>query len=167
MNRKTGLGLLASFLILGMQASLSPAKEFPEKPITAIIAFAPGGAPDLLFRPMAELAKKHLGVPVVIVNKPGGGGIPGTAEVARAKPDGYTILMNFGGGEQLISPHLEKVPFDTLKDFDPVILIGYYPSALFVQEESPWKTLKISSKRRKRDPVTCAIPIRVPYRQTT
>src|SRR5512137_2595285 len=85
------------------------AGEFPERPITAVIAFAPGGAPDILFRPMAELAKKHLGVPVAIVNKPGGGGITGSAEVARAKPDGYTVLMNFGGGEILVSPHLEKV----------------------------------------------------------
>jgi len=137
---------------LWAQSAFLLAKEYPEKPITAIIPFAPGGAPDLLFRPLADLAKKHLGVPVVILNKPAGGGVAGSAEVAKAKPDGYTILMNFGGGEHLVSPHLEKVPFHTLKDFAPIIMISYYPSALFVREDSPWKTLEDFIKAAKKSP---------------
>jgi len=126
--------------------------DYPEKPVNAIIGYAAGGAPDLFFRPLADLAQKHLGVPVVILNKPGGGGISATQEVAKAKPDGYTILMNFGGGEHLLYPHLEKVPFDTLKDFEPVIMLSYYPSGLFVREDSPWKTLEEFTDYAKKNP---------------
>lgn len=126
--------------------------DYPEKPVNAIIPFAAGGAPDLLFRPLSEVAQKHLGVPIVILNKPAGGGIAGTQEVARAKPDGYTILMNFGGGEHLVSPHLEKVPFDTLNDFEPVIMLSYYPSGLFVKADSPWKTLEELIEHAKKNP---------------
>jgi tripartite-type tricarboxylate transporter receptor subunit TctC len=151
--RRSFLGvLLACGMLLASQVALAAAREFPERPITAVIAFAPGGAPDILFRPLAELAKKHLGVPVVIVNKPGGGGIPGTNEVAKAKPDGYTVLMNFGGGEVLASPHLEKVPFDPIADFDPVIMIGHYPTAFFVREDAPWKTLEEFVQAAKKSP---------------
>ncbi|MFB3819197.1 MAG: tripartite tricarboxylate transporter substrate binding protein [Candidatus Methylomirabilales bacterium] len=146
------LVLALGLLVLAGSTLPAWAREFPERPITAIIAFAPGGAPDILFRPLAELARKHLGVPVVITNKPGGGGIPGTAEVARAKPDGYTILMNFGGGEVLASPHLEKVPFDPVKDFEPVIMIGQYPTAFFVREDSPWKTLEDFIQAARKSP---------------
>ena len=146
------LCIALGILLLSGVPGVVRAGEFPERPITAVIAFAPGGAPDLLFRPMAELAKKHLGVPVVIVNKPGGGGLTGTAEVARAKPDGYTVLMNFGGGEIVVSPHLEKVPFDPMKDFEPIIMIGHYPSALLVREDSPWKTLEEFIQAAKKSP---------------
>jgi tripartite-type tricarboxylate transporter receptor subunit TctC len=128
--------------------------DYPEKPVNAIIPFAAGGAPDLLFRPLSEVAQKHLGVPIVILNKPAGGGIAGTQEVARAKPDGYTILMNFGGGEHLVSPYLEKVPFDTLKDFEAVVMISYYPSGLFVKADSPWKTLEEFTEYAKKNPGT-------------
>jgi len=133
--------LAGCFLGAGLSWA-SSAKDFPEKPVNAIIPFAPGGAPDLLFRPLSDLAKKHLGTPIVVLNKPGAGGVTGTVEVAKAKPDGYTILMNFGGGEHLIYPYLEKVPYDTFADFEPVILLSYYPSGLFVREEAPWKSLE-------------------------
>jgi len=126
--------------------------DYPEKPVSAIIPFAAGGAPDLLFRPLSEIAQKHLGAPIVILNKPAGGGMAGSQEVARAKPDGYTILMNFGGGEHLVSPHLEKVPFDTLKDFEPVIMLSYYPSGLFVKADSPLKTLEEFIEHAKKNP---------------
>lgn len=130
------------------------AEKFPEKPVNAIIGYAAGGAPDLVFRPLAEIAQKHLGGPIVIVNKPGGGGISGTLEVVKAKPDGYTLLLNFGGGEHLLFPHLEKVPFDTLTDFEPIMMISYYPSGLFVKADSPWKTLEDFTAEAKKKPGT-------------
>jgi len=144
--------LISGIILCGGTSLPSAAPEYPEKPINAIIPFVAGGAPDLLFRPLSEIAQKHLGVPLVIFNKPAGGGMAGTQEVARAKPDGYTILMNFGGGEHLVSPHLEKVPFDTLKDFEPVIILSYYPSGLFVKEDSPWKNLEEIIEYAKKNP---------------
>ena len=146
MRLKNGKRRLVLFILTGVillvTSAVQGAEKFPEKPVNAVIGYAAGGAPDLVFRPLAEIAKKHLGGPIAIVNKPGGGGISGTLEVLKAKPDGYTLLLNFGGGEHLLFPHLEKVPFDTLTDFEPIIMISYYPSGLFVKADSPWKTLE-------------------------
>jgi len=153
--RSKTVGVIIFILGLTLGGDISAplaAPYYPERPINAIVPFAAGGAPDLLFRPLSEIAQKQLGVPIVIQNKPAGGGMAGSQEVARAKPDGYTILMNFGGGEHLVSPYLEKVPFDTLKDFEAVVMISYYPSGLFVKADSPWKTLEEFTEYAKKNP---------------
>jgi len=142
--------LISALFLWAVQPTATAA--YPERPINAIMPYAPGGAPELIFRPLLESARKYLGVPVVILNKPAGGGIAGTQEVAQAKPDGYTLLLNFGGGEQLVSPHLQKVPFDTLRDFEPIIMLSYFPSGLFVREDSPWKTIEQFIEEAKKKP---------------
>jgi tripartite-type tricarboxylate transporter receptor subunit TctC len=125
---------------------------YPEKPIQAIMPFAPGGAPEMVFRPLLEILKKKLGQPVLIINKPGAGGLAGSGEVARAKPDGYTLLLNFGSGEHLVEPHLSDIPFKTLTDFMPVVMISYFPSGLFVRANAPWKTLEEFIEHAKKNP---------------
>ena len=144
--------LLFVFTLGGGGTLVFGAEKYPEKPVNAIIGYAAGGAPDLVFRPLAEIAQKYLGAPIVILNKAGGGGVSGSLEVAKARPDGYTLLLNFGGGEHLLFPHLEKPPFDTLADFDPVIMLSYYPSGLFVKADSPWKTLEEFTEYAKKKP---------------
>ena len=108
----------------------------------------------MIFRPLLDIVGKKLGQPVVILNKPGAGGMAGSGEAARAKPDGYTLLLNFGSGEHLVEPHLSNPPFKTLTDFMPVVMISYFPSGLFVRADAPWNTLEEFITYAKKNPGT-------------
>lgn len=153
MNTKSAAFTLifsAILVVMGSQAQAG----YPDKPINAIMPFAPGGAPEMIYRPLFEIARQKLGQPLVIINKPGGGGVAGSAEVARAKPDGYTLLLNFGSGEHLVDPHLADVPFNTLTDFSPVVMISRFPTGVFVRANSPWKTLEDFIEHARKNPGT-------------
>lgn len=125
-NRRTSLtwlsGLAFSMCMAGMvlTAPAALAQSFPNKPIRLVCPFTPGGAVDIASRAIAQELSKSLGQPVTVDNKPGAGGNIGGAEVARAAPDGYTILMTTSG-IQAINPALyAKMPFDPSKDLVPV-----------------------------------------------
>lgn len=153
MNTRIQSTLLAAVVAaLLLTAGWPASAAYPDKPINAIMPFAPGGAPEMIYRPLFEIAKLKLGQPLVIINKPGGGGVAGSAEVARAKADGYTLLLNFGSGEHLVDPHLTEVPFNTLTDFAPVVMIGHFPTGLFVRADSPWKTIDDFIDHAKKNP---------------
>ena len=97
---------------------------YPNKPIRLVVPFTPGGVTDTSGRVIAEFLGKRLGQQVVVENKPGASGNIGTAQVASAAPDGYTLVLGFDG-TMVINPHVfAKVPFDTTKDFTPVGKIG-------------------------------------------
>jgi len=87
------------------------------------------------------VAPKYFPQPVVVVNKGGGGGIPGRVEVVRAKPDGYTLLFGWGSGEDLVVPHQRKLPYDLFTDFETVCRLSIHSIALAVPAASPYKTL--------------------------
>jgi tripartite-type tricarboxylate transporter receptor subunit TctC len=113
--------LLCSLL---MAASSSWAQDWPAKPIRIIVPFAPGGVADNSARVIAEPLAQRLGQQVVVENRPGASGNIGSAAVAQAAPDGYTLLLGFDG-TMVINPHVfPKIPFDTLKDFAPVTKLG-------------------------------------------
>jgi len=98
---------------------------FPEKRIKIIVPFAPGGGADIVARLLADFMSKDVGKPVIIENKPGAGTIVGTAEVARATPDGYTLLM--ATPPFIVNPSIyASLPFDAFKDFAPVALVARY-----------------------------------------
>lgn len=113
--------------------------EFPKKPVTLICPWPPGGSIDTLFRVYAESAKKYLGQPVIVENKPGGAGTVGPAAMAAAgKPDGYTVA-------QISIPvfryqHMMKVDYDALKDFTYIIGLSAYTFGVVVKADAPWKT---------------------------
>lgn len=138
--------LISRALAIGISALLpallsAQAQEpFPSKPITLIVGYAPGGTSDLSMRYLAEAASKRLGQPVVVVNKEGGGGVVGLAELKNAKPDGYTI--GFLATGPIISAHMRKLPFDATKDFTPIIQTSGAIYGLVVQAESEFKTMK-------------------------
>jgi tripartite-type tricarboxylate transporter receptor subunit TctC len=119
-----GLLLLASFL--------AQAQPWPSRPIKYIVPFAPGGTTDILGRMVATGLSSSLGQPVVVENKPGQAGSIGSAEIARAAPDGYTV----GGGT--ISSHAinvslySRLPYDPLKDFAPITMLATLPNMLIV-----------------------------------
>ena len=125
------------------------AADFPEKEVSIIIPWAPGGATDLVFRAVAATTAKHLGQAVVIVNRAGGGGAVGYTEGAQAKPDGYTLTAAVT--PLTILPHQVKTAF-TYKSFDPVINIVSDPSMFLVRAEAPWKTMKEFLDQARKNP---------------
>lgn len=117
------------------------AASYPDKPIRLIVAYSPGGATDIVARMIGAKLQDRLGQPIVVDNKPGGGSNIGTAEAARAKPDGYTLLL--GTIAQAINPAVySTIPYDTLKDFEFITQTMTSPSILVVNNDVPAKTVK-------------------------
>ncbi len=131
------------FVLLALALSLGSVPAvlagYPERPVTLIVPFAAGSAPDTMARGLAEAAKRHLAKPVVVVNRPGGAGTIGMAEVVHARPDGYTLGL---GAVAIftVQPHLTALPYRTPDDYVPVMKLFNLPVLLFVRSEAPWKT---------------------------
>ena len=126
---------------LGMVATLAGAAGFPERPIRLIVGFPPGGGADFVARQVAQSLGPALGTTVVVENKPGANGTIAAAEVARAPADGYTLLLGVTAS-QSISPVLTtKLPYDALRDFTPITMVGYTPLVLVVNPRMPVQTV--------------------------
>jgi tripartite-type tricarboxylate transporter receptor subunit TctC len=125
----------------GLIAAVAHA-QFPDRPVTMIVPFPPGGVADTVARPMAEALSRELGQSVVIENKPGAGGGIGMAQVAKAKPDGYTILMALSSYSVL--PEADRVmgrtPAYQLADLKPIARVTADPTVLAVRADAPWQT---------------------------
>ena len=106
------------------------AQPYPVKPVRMVIPYAAGGPTDFSARPIAQKLSQLLGQPVVADNRPGAGAITGSELVARAAPDGYTLLFGTGGGTFLAPLMLPKVPYDALRDFAPVSMAVVSPQVL-------------------------------------
>ena len=105
---------------------------YPERPISWIVPFPPGGAMDVIARTLGETMSKELGQSIVVENKPGAGGNIGAAQVANAKPDGYTIMIVANG--MAVNPSLYKqLTYDPIKDFTPISLLAAVPNILVTQ----------------------------------
>jgi tripartite-type tricarboxylate transporter receptor subunit TctC len=117
---------------------------YPSKPITMIVPFPPGGVADIVGRPLAVTMEKSLKQSVVVVNRTGAGGAIGMAAVAKAPPDGYTILMGLSSISVFpVSDRVNgKTPAYELKDFAPIALVTADPTVLVVRTDSPYKTVK-------------------------
>ena len=137
-GRRTLLaGCCAAAVLTPLGANSAPG--YPTRPITLIVPWPAGGSTDRHMRTLAELAGKQLGQPVIIENKPGGGGTVGPGTMAlTAKPDGYTIAQ-FPLG-MLRIPHMQKTQWDPLKDFSFIIGLSGYTFGFTVRADSPYKT---------------------------
>jgi tripartite-type tricarboxylate transporter receptor subunit TctC len=147
---------MAALAVLAL-ATTAGAAEYPEKPVQMIVPYAAGGSTDVLARAVAQVAPKYFSQPLVVVNKPGGGAIPGRLEVTKAKPDGYTILFGYGSGEDLVVPHQRQIPFNPLTDFEPVSRVSIHSIVLAVPASSPYKTLADLVKAGKGKELTAAV----------
>jgi tripartite-type tricarboxylate transporter receptor subunit TctC len=124
----------------------------PTHPVKIVVPFAPGGQPDIVSRALAEPLSKALGQPVIVENRPGAGGNIAAEAVARAAPDGHTLLMGTNG-PLAVSPALEaNLPYDPLKDLAPITLVGTSPNLVVVQSASGIGTLGALVARAKREP---------------
>ena len=138
---KLALAACVAALTLGTPAWGQDA--YPAKPIALVVPFPPGGVADIVARPVADAMGRYLGVPVVIENKAGAGGGIGMGFVAKARPDGYTLLLALSSIS--ILPEADKItgraPMYQLNQFVPIARVTADPTVLAVRAESPWKTL--------------------------
>jgi tripartite-type tricarboxylate transporter receptor subunit TctC len=126
-------------VLLVMAASFANAQGFPNKPLRIVTGFAPGGSADISARIMAQKMSEGFGQPVVVENRTGAGAMIAHEFVAKAPPDGYTLLLMAGGFP--VQPALmKKLPYDALRDFAMISMITRYPFVLIVNADSPYKT---------------------------
>lgn len=149
------LALLA-VLALGLSALPARAQGWPERAVTLIVPFAPGGAADGIARIVAEGMARRLGQPVVVENVGGVGGTLGTARVKNAAPDGYTIGLGHVGTHAAAVALYRRLPYDPKSDFTPISYIASSPLVLDVRKDFPAKTLQefIAVARRDGDKIT-------------
>jgi tripartite-type tricarboxylate transporter receptor subunit TctC len=134
------LAALVTTLSLLLPASMAAAQDFPNRTIRLIVPFPPGGPNDIIARVIGQRMSELLKQPVLIDNRGGQGGAFGTDAVAKAQPDGYTIAIS-SAGALAISPSMEKVGYDTLKDLQPITLIATVPEMLVVATNVPAKNM--------------------------
>lgn len=131
----------AAVLICGSVGAAAWAQQYPVKPIRMIVPVPPGGSSDILARLIGTKIAEAWGQQVVVDNRPGANGNIGAELVARAAPDGYTLMMT-DLGNLSISPSLYPLPFDVIRDFSPVTIVSYSPHLLLVHPSVPAKSVK-------------------------
>ncbi len=137
-----GLAALAITLATTLPAHAQGADAYPSKPIRIIVGYSPGGANDILARLVGEKMAQTFGQQVVVENRPSTAAIIGTDAVAKAAPDGYTLLMG-ASGPIVFNPALySKLPYSPTRDLTPVSMIGSFPLILVVQGSGPHRTVK-------------------------
>src|SRR6187401_2800061 len=133
--------LLATAAVLGIGFSPAQAQTYPNRAITLVIPFTPGGSTTIVGRGVADKMSELLGEKIVVDNRPGAGGTVGTRAVAKSDPDGYTLLLGYTG-TLAIGPSLYKnAGYDPRKDFAPIGLIGNAPNSLVVHPSFPARTV--------------------------
>src|SRR5262245_366019 len=154
MRRAVGaalLGIAASVLSLS-GASAQSADKYPERPIKIIVPFAPGGSTDILARVLGQKMLENWGQQVIVETRPGAATVIGTSAAAQAAPDGYTVLITVSN--LATNPALQpSVPYDALKDFEPVSLLGHAPLVPYVHPKFPPKNIKELVAYGKTNPV--------------
>ena len=138
MKCTTRIAVLA--LALGAAAGAG-AQTYPSQPIRMIVPFTAGGTTDILARTIGQKLAEAWRQPVIVENKPGAGGNIGADAVAKAKPDGYTILMGTIGTQSINASLYAKMPYDAAKDFAPVTLVAMVPNVLVVNPGVPAKSV--------------------------
>jgi len=139
-RRTPSLRWLAALVIAWVAGTALAQGTYPSKAIKIIAPVQPGGGVDLVARTIGERLQKALGQPVVIENQSGGGGIVGSQATARAAPDGYTLMVGYVGTHGT-NPAVRRLPYDAIKDFTPIAMVGGTPNVLVVPPSLPVKTL--------------------------
>src|SRR5947207_13376869 len=152
MKKIIGLALVA----LATTAQQASAQDYPNKPVHVIISFTPGSSTDIVGRIVIQKLSEMWGQPVVPENRAGAGGSIGSAAVAKAAPDGYTLLIN--SNAHSVNPAIyAKLPYDTVKDFTETAPLASQPNVFVVAADSPYKTLQYFVSAAKAKPGTLNI----------
>ncbi|BEP37610.1 tripartite tricarboxylate transporter substrate binding protein [Variovorax sp. V59] len=148
LNAGLGLGLAG----LAPLAARAADDKYPSRPITLVVPFPPGGSVDIMARQYSEPLSSALGVPIVVENRAGAGGSVASQMVARAKPDGYTLVVS-SQSSHLANPLTQpKVGYDPIKDFENIAILGRQPNALVVHSSLPIKSFKEFIDYAKKNP---------------
>ncbi len=143
------LSVVFSLVAVLSAAVPSAASDYPAQPVTVIVAFTPGGTTDMLTRMVSTRLTEKLGKTFVVENKPGAGGNIGTEYVVKAKPDGYTLMVN-SVGPIAVNPTLYKnLPYNPITDLDPVVQLADVPNVLVVPAQAKTPTLKALLEKGK------------------
>jgi tripartite-type tricarboxylate transporter receptor subunit TctC len=154
-------GVLACLALVQVAA----AQTYPSRTITLIVPFAPGGPADVLGRIIGQKLSEAFGQQVVVDNRSGANTIVGAQAAARAKPDGYTLLLAIDG-TLVMNPYLySKLPYDPFKDFEPITLVAAVPSVITAGLKTPVSTLKDIVDQEKAKPGTFQIGVSTPTSQ--
>src|SRR5690349_10722170 len=127
---------LAALVVVSSPLLAQSAASYPDRPIKVVVPFPPGGSADIMGRLVADALGSSLGQPAVVDNRPGAGANIGTEVVAKSPPDGYTILLQSNNHVSNPSFYL-NLPYDPVKSFEPVSLVGSVPMALTVNTNAP------------------------------
>ncbi|GAA5235448.1 tripartite tricarboxylate transporter substrate binding protein [Verticiella sediminum] len=128
--------------VLSAFASTAAADGYPEKPVSIVVGFAPGGTNDILARLVSAKLQERLKQSFVVENKPGASSAIGTGFVAKAKPDGYTLLVSSSGGLTVNPAVMKGLSYDPMQDFEPIALLGSFPLIVTVPAALPIANLK-------------------------
>jgi tripartite-type tricarboxylate transporter receptor subunit TctC len=139
-TRMTRIAVLPLLGILGLLPTFARAQSWPTRPVRIVVPFSAAGTADLLTRIVADKLGSALGQPFVVEDRPGAGGIIGQESVARAAPDGYTLVVS-SLGSFVITPAFTPLPFDPFKDFTHIAYLGGQPTVMFVNRDLPQQTL--------------------------
>lgn len=159
MNRRALLAAVpATAIATSAATSGARAQTWPAQTIRAVVPFAPGSATDILGRLFAERMRDNLGQPVVVENRAGASGLIGAEAVARAAPDGYTILFGTNSTQAAANALFRRVPFDMERDFAPVSTLASIPLLVAVSAQSPFRTLQdlIAAARARPEAISFA-----------
>jgi tripartite-type tricarboxylate transporter receptor subunit TctC len=150
MKRRSILHAAALCALLGPLSAVAQS-GYPAKPITLVVPFGAGGSTDVVARALAKAAEQDLGQRILILNKAGAGGAIAFDQVKRAEPDGYTLAL-FTASGATVTPHMQKVPYNALQDFTPVMNFGLYTTYLAVAADSPFKTFQDLTAYAQKNP---------------
>jgi len=150
---RTSALLFSSLMTLGvLSAHAQSTASYPSRPVTVVVPFPPGGGTDVGARLVAQKLSLKWGQPVIVENRGGAAGRVGAELVAKAKPDGYTLLVG-NVGTQSVNPALyKKMPYDPDKAFAPIGMIAELPLVMLVTPSLPWKNVKDVVEAAKKDP---------------
>jgi tripartite-type tricarboxylate transporter receptor subunit TctC len=141
-------------LVLALAATLSQAQTYPTKTVRIIVGLAPGGTTDVFTRTLAQRLTEAWGQTVIVENRPGASGMIGAEAVAKSAPDGYTLLVSPQTSLAVAPALYGKAPYDTVKDFAPVSLLGSTPLVMIVHPSFPARTFKEFIELAKKQPLT-------------
>jgi len=136
--------IVVAAAVMSAAAAISPfasAQEYPARPVRLVVAYPPGGAVDFVARLLAEKLAASLGQPVIVENKAGAGGLVGSEQVAKAAPDGYTLLLGTVSSHAIAPSVYRKMPYDPEANFAPVSLVALTPYIITVNPDVPARTL--------------------------
>ena len=142
MNKTFSWIRIAALAILTVASTAALAQGYPSRPIRIVVGFPPGGGNDIIARLVGAKMQESWGQAVVIENKPGANSIIAAEFVAKAAPDGYTLLVNATGGMSLNPVIYTQLPYDSLKDFVPISMVGVFPLVLVVHPSVPARSVR-------------------------